>query len=325
MRTDLLLARFLGLWEGTSNGGCNASMQGCDLCDGLVVAQNLAEFLFEIAGVIAVGMIVWGGIRLMTAGGSPKNLSASKEIFKKAGIGLVVALTSWLIVNTIIHLAAADPKFEVWDQISCAHASQRQTLLDYATSTMTTDRGIEDPLAAINLLNLPELPSKSRLEYFGNTYDHGEAYTNLRAAGVSVWSSRGGMNNCATTPPCGTGLDGLPKYVVTRLIKIKRECLCDVVVTGGTESHSYITGGRSEHAPGSPTVDLDDNAGLGRYLDQHWEELAIRKVLLPAAIQSSYPGLCQKTRRATGKSCGDPSPQGHFHVVFNTLTSDFRD
>ena len=60
---------------------------------------NLYYFLFGLVGISALVMFVWGGIEYMLAG--DKDPSEAKKRMKNAVFGLVLALTSWLILYTI--------------------------------------------------------------------------------------------------------------------------------------------------------------------------------------------------------------------------------
>lgn len=60
---------------------------------------NLYYFLLGLVGISALVMFVWGGIEYMLAG--DRDPSKAKERMKNAVYGLVLALTSWLILYTI--------------------------------------------------------------------------------------------------------------------------------------------------------------------------------------------------------------------------------
>lgn len=62
-----------------------------------------ALYLFGLAivGIIAMLFIIIGGIRYMTAAGNETAISDAKSQITAAILGLVLVLTSWLILNTI--------------------------------------------------------------------------------------------------------------------------------------------------------------------------------------------------------------------------------
>jgi hypothetical protein len=106
------------IWEGTSGGGCNKAAMGCTFCDALIVAKNIIKFLSETAFAIAVVMIVYGAIVLMTAGGSEERVTKGKGIITNAVIGLVIALAAWLIINELLQILSGNPTYP-WSDITC--------------------------------------------------------------------------------------------------------------------------------------------------------------------------------------------------------------
>ena len=54
----------------------------------------------------------------MIAGGSEDNVKKGREIIKMAVIGLIIALTAWVIVNTVLHFLTGNPNFP-WAKINC--------------------------------------------------------------------------------------------------------------------------------------------------------------------------------------------------------------
>jgi hypothetical protein len=57
-------------------------------------------FFIALAGVLAVVRIVWGGIEYMTSD-VVSSKSAARETIQNAIYGLILAIVSWLILNTI--------------------------------------------------------------------------------------------------------------------------------------------------------------------------------------------------------------------------------
>lgn len=76
--------------------GCNS------LCDLLKTFQNFIYFIITLA-VFAIGpiLIIWGGIVILTAAGGER-LAYGKRIIYGTLIGILIALASFAIVNTIL-------------------------------------------------------------------------------------------------------------------------------------------------------------------------------------------------------------------------------
>ena len=103
----------------------------CTLCDLFATGQRILNFLVGPPGgivfVVAVLMIMFGGILIMVSGGNKQIYGNGIFALKHAVIGLAIALTAWIIVNTIIvGLAGGDrpPGFPwPWHEIHCPRPS----------------------------------------------------------------------------------------------------------------------------------------------------------------------------------------------------------
>jgi hypothetical protein len=118
-----MAAIITNIWEGAHCGATQAITTGgpegpCNFCDALVVTSNIVQFLWQIAFVVAVGMIVWGALQTMTSGGSEERVSQGRKTMTAAVIGLVIALAAWLIVNELLLLLSGKPALP-WSEISC--------------------------------------------------------------------------------------------------------------------------------------------------------------------------------------------------------------
>ena len=120
-------ADILNIWKDTSGDGCNVPVRDsptstitnvCTFCDGLIVIRNIINFLFQIAIPIAVGVIVWGSIWLMTAGGNESRVKQGHETITNAVFGIFITLAAWVIINTILQILSGTPSFP-WSEITC--------------------------------------------------------------------------------------------------------------------------------------------------------------------------------------------------------------
>ncbi len=82
----------------------------CTWCHLMQLVKNVINFLMYIVFPLAAIMIVVGGIMIMTAGGSTERVAKGKEIVTAAVVGLLIALLSWLIIDTIIKILAGTPQ-----------------------------------------------------------------------------------------------------------------------------------------------------------------------------------------------------------------------
>lgn len=63
---------------------------------------NIINAALTLVGVIALGTMVYGGFRWMTAAGSEEQVGEAKRILTAGVIGLIIIIISWAIVNFVI-------------------------------------------------------------------------------------------------------------------------------------------------------------------------------------------------------------------------------
>ena len=99
---------YMGVVETDDKGNCVVRMQG-DSGNG----GDIAKFVWKIAlniiadvslmvGYVSAGFIVYGGYKYIMSGGEAKNVMLAKTTITNAVIGLIIAILSTVIVNTII-------------------------------------------------------------------------------------------------------------------------------------------------------------------------------------------------------------------------------
>lgn len=69
------------------------------LSDLWLIAFPLLEAAIKAAGYVAVGFILWGGIRFIKSQGNPGQISAARDTIRDAVIGLAICLSSVAIVQ----------------------------------------------------------------------------------------------------------------------------------------------------------------------------------------------------------------------------------
>jgi len=67
--------------------------------------QSVIQTLTTIAGLIAAGFFVWGGIGYITSSGNPEVLDRSKKTILYSAIGLVIVLGAFVISNVVSQTA----------------------------------------------------------------------------------------------------------------------------------------------------------------------------------------------------------------------------
>jgi hypothetical protein len=84
--------------SGSSGSICGAAQSD----DASSIITNVINTLFMVLGMIAVIMIVIGGIRYATSGGDSSQTKAAKDTILYAVVGLIVAIMSYAIVNFVL-------------------------------------------------------------------------------------------------------------------------------------------------------------------------------------------------------------------------------
>jgi len=90
----------------TANGGagnCGTDAQGTSSLNKLLT--QVVNIFSAIVGVIAVVMIIVGGLRYITSGGDSNKVSAAKNTLIYAIIGLIIVALAQLIVHFVLQKA----------------------------------------------------------------------------------------------------------------------------------------------------------------------------------------------------------------------------
>lgn len=83
-------------------GGKDAPSQLKDALSLTQIAMKTLEFLLGIVGIIAVIMLLIGGIAYMTSGGDSKRADVGKEIVKNALIGIAIVMAALILVKQVV-------------------------------------------------------------------------------------------------------------------------------------------------------------------------------------------------------------------------------
>ncbi len=67
----------------------------------LTYLSGLYNFLISVVGILAMAVIIYGGMRYLTSAGNPSSVEEAKDAITSAVTGLILALMSWLILSTI--------------------------------------------------------------------------------------------------------------------------------------------------------------------------------------------------------------------------------
>jgi hypothetical protein len=170
-----------GIWKNTqcaefsSEGGPTIP---CDFCDAIIVAKNIMDYIIKYVIVIGGIMIVVGGVFLMISMGP----SGSKDLYgkgiksiRRAVIGVVIALFSYLIVSQFLHILTGDINKLPWTSISCKHNEAYKDV-----GKLFENLNNEVPGVYAKIANDGKFACSSSIEFLKNNYSPTGTYVIIR-------------------------------------------------------------------------------------------------------------------------------------------------
>lgn len=192
-------------------------------------APAIFKLVIGLGGVLAVIMIVIGGIQLIGSGANESLRSSGKEKIWNAIFGLVGMALIWIVLRLINpNLVSVDLTLEP-APIQEITPEAQQILASGTTVYWADDSAIRNELGS-----LPYNVSINRA-------------------------------NCAQVGSRGcTSVHQLGQSAISGTKNLRRDCNCAITITGGTEYWLHST--NTSHRPGNSTVDLRETPDLNRYL-----------------------------------------------------------
>ena len=78
--------------------------------DDLISDTNkIINVVLGVLGVVAVGVVIYGGFLFLTAQGDPGKIKKGKDSITWGIIGLIIALLSWSIINFVLSTTMSAP------------------------------------------------------------------------------------------------------------------------------------------------------------------------------------------------------------------------
>ena len=66
---------------------------------------NVIQILVTLAGLLAAGFFVWGGINYITSSGNPEQLGGAKRTLLYSAIGLAITVGAFVLTNVVAQVA----------------------------------------------------------------------------------------------------------------------------------------------------------------------------------------------------------------------------
>jgi hypothetical protein len=232
-----------------------SNLQGTGFTDGQgkvrvdlkTLLPTAVKFLIGISGLLAVVMIMIGGVKYLTSE-AITGKSNAKETIQQAVWGLVLVIGAYTILNTLnpdlVNLNFNIKPLEIGRGFGSNLGSTTPITVD------TPDNG-----------TVTTVPGAS----YGNKWPDDEAVrSRLRSYGFTLNRD----TDCQKIGDQGcTSVYGLNPKIVTGLAYLANNCKCSPMITGGTEywlhgnASTEIDKNKTDHKPGGIAVDLSLNTG----------------------------------------------------------------
>lgn len=208
----------------------------------------LVKLAIGLCGALAVIMIIINGVMYMGEGSIFKKAQA-KDGITDAIIGLLIALGSWAILNTI------NPDLLGGSGLSIRVAKLDVNMEVHGDKPQNTGKVKSEDCAGRIDANSETAPNGRKWA------EDGKERTELKNVGITIQRS----NSCKTSGEKNcTSLTGLN---TSKVIDFKRsKCpSCEVVINGGTEC--WLHSPETTHFPGNSIVDFDDTSSMTKYVE----------------------------------------------------------
>lgn len=99
--------------------------QNYGTCEIVVLANNVLRFVIGLISLFATIIFVYAGYLLVASRGDVSQMQRAKEMFTNVLIGLVIMLSAFLIVNTVMSiLVGSDSSLVNWSTIECSYQNK---------------------------------------------------------------------------------------------------------------------------------------------------------------------------------------------------------
>ena len=90
--------------QGNTKGNVGTGTDFCDNSNDTAfdLIKTIINVMLSIAGIIAVIMIIIGGIRYVTSSGEQANVKGAKDTILYAVVGLVITIMAFAVVNFVL-------------------------------------------------------------------------------------------------------------------------------------------------------------------------------------------------------------------------------
>ena len=113
-----------------------SAQPACQACHFVQLGDNLIKWFIGIAASIIALIFAIGGMKMVMSGGS-EGVSEAKSMMTNSVIGLVILLSAYLVVDTIMKLFVDGSKLGTWNEIQCVAQPEKTADVTGPVSTTT--------------------------------------------------------------------------------------------------------------------------------------------------------------------------------------------
>lgn len=123
-----------------ANGLVPCNGPDCGSCELVTLASRILTFFIEVTVSIGAVMFVIGGLTMVMSAGDTGKVSKGKEMMSNAVIGLVIVLSAWLLMDTVLKMIVGEGSqaYGVWEKISCTTQTQPSAYKTVESTTVPT-------------------------------------------------------------------------------------------------------------------------------------------------------------------------------------------
>jgi hypothetical protein len=155
-----------------NNPSC-ACCGDCQLDDALRVWVNIAKIILRFMGVIALVVLIYGGIMWITSGGSPEKIKVGKSAIGGAVAGILVIVFAYVLVYNLMTILGVQsqylPSAEAPSQCAAYYGSQGYRCTNVDECSPPIQRGL-CPDGEDNVCCVPMNETQCVRQYGSNGY-----------------------------------------------------------------------------------------------------------------------------------------------------------
>lgn len=102
----------------------------CQICNFASLGQKIINTIIGLSIPLAAVMFAWAGIMYFTSAASPSNIERAKGAFKVAFLGFLIAISAWLVFQTIAYFVLNEQQYRNWNDIQCVDTNLRPGTTD---------------------------------------------------------------------------------------------------------------------------------------------------------------------------------------------------